>query len=446
MTEENPNTKRQWLWEQCTPENLLIFLIFVGGVIMLILAGILLHEALSMWWDGSELKNSYDLLRVLILSIGGVGAAIALWFSRERLDTFLAQLQVQIDQDFNDRLGRGVKLLADENVVIRSAGVRALVDLADNANDEQKPLVANIIYDFFHEKIRIRRGNNDKRLEEEVGQDMQNALDFLINLSLDERDKLLPQRLTGGRLDFHNLDFSYLDFINKNLKKIDFSGSRFCEITLERGAIIEDVKFSDAKIASATFTEIEIRDSAFVNGEIMGITFSQLTIKNSNFSSAKIEQTSFFDVKIVGSEFNDAQFIGGRFAGNVTLSSRDNLPKFICTEFFYTGFDSPDEINSDDIFELCYYHKDVQITFNLNKNRGYISTLGMKVFVESDKPWSGQPVEARIALEIAEWKFEQTKETSTNIDEQKADIAALANELKAAEAQLQRRRDKFNNP
>ena len=483
MIEKKPdiNIKRQSLWERCTFDNILISIIFIGGGAMLILAVILFVNVLLMLRGESE--DLYESVRNLILSMGGVGAAIGLWFADRRQKVFLKQVdeqskqvhalskqvqvqveqvnvqskqvqvlseqvKVQADQSFNERLGRGVELLGKEDVSIRSAGVRVLVDLANSTTEAQKSLVANIIYDFFCDKASARHDENNKRLPpvEARRQDLQNALDFLIGLSLNERKKLLPNQINNDKLKLTHLDFSHLNFSSRILKNINFSASYLCEINFEKKAIIENVNFFLARIEFLMLEAAEIRNSNFLSVKITNSWFISCAFEKSNFTNATIEQTSFLDVKIADSEFGRVQFIGGRFAGKVNLSSKDNLPKFICTEFWHTEFDSPDEINSDDIFELCYYHKDVQITFNLNKNRGYISTLGMNVFVESDKPWSGQPVEARIALEIAEWKLEQTRETSTDIDKQKKDIAALANELKAAEAQLQRRRDKFNNP
>ena len=109
-------------------------------------------------------KDLYETVRNLIWSIGGVGAAIGLWFANQRQKTFSAQVQGEVDQSFNERLGRGVELLANEDVVMRSAGVSALVDLANNATDVQKPIVVNIIYDFFHSNASIKYDKNGEPL------------------------------------------------------------------------------------------------------------------------------------------------------------------------------------------------------------------------------------------------------------------------------------------
>ena len=70
------------------------------------------------------------------------------------------QLRVQAYQSFNDRLERGVELLADENVVMRCAGIRVLVDLIDSSTEAQKTIVGSIIYDFFRYKATDKSSNN----------------------------------------------------------------------------------------------------------------------------------------------------------------------------------------------------------------------------------------------------------------------------------------------
>ena len=391
----------------------LVLLIFVGGGILLALAVILFLDAFQIWRNGLDFKNSYDLLQPLIWSIGGVGAAIGLCFATQRQVTFSAQVQGEIDQNFNERLGRGVELLAKDNMVMRSAGTSILVDLADNATEAQKPLVANIIYNFLLDNAKIKYNKDGKRrpiLEEESRQDVQSALDFLIDLSLDEREKLLPKRLfSRGRLILHSLDFSYLDFTSKKIEKIDFTDSYFYEITFEKGTIIKHANFSHAKIASALFSKIEIRNSSFANGEIIGLRLYHSTIKNSNFSGAKIEETSFVGVEIVDSEFGDAQFIGGEFSGKIKLSSKNNLPKFICTEFWGAVFDSPDEIYSDDIFKSCYCHEYLRLPF-LNESEKYEFKMDDrgKVFVKGSS-WPGESVRKRVLVEITEHKLKNTK-------------------------------------
>ena len=90
-------------------------------------------------------------------------------------------------------------MLADEkNVVICCAGLQVLEDLADNANDRQRAIVLNIIYNFLRDNARVNMEDGNKprsrnqedmedlneprfRTREDTTQDLQDALDILIS-------------------------------------------------------------------------------------------------------------------------------------------------------------------------------------------------------------------------------------------------------------------------
>ena len=90
----------------------------VAGIAVLSATALTIFVVIIMSWCGAvslEGKTSVgDLLRTLILCIGGIGTAIGLDIAIKRQDKFLKQVQVQIDQGFNDRLGRGVEKLIAE--------------------------------------------------------------------------------------------------------------------------------------------------------------------------------------------------------------------------------------------------------------------------------------------------------------------------------------------
>ena len=253
----------RWLWRWRTLNGIFVGIIFLGFSVMLVLATLQAREVFRMLWDGVAFKGLDDKsVRNLIFSIGGVGAAIGLWFARERLNLFAAQVQGEIDQRFNDRLGRGAELLAKDNVSMRISGLSVLIDLARNATEDQKPVVGDVIDEFFRNKLRIRHDDNGKRippLKEEVGQDVQNALGFLINLSLDERRRLFPSRLVGDKLDFSHLDFSHLSFTSQTLENIDFSDSTFDQTIFKHRARLKMLIFIVLKLKALNFLALKLK-------------------------------------------------------------------------------------------------------------------------------------------------------------------------------------------
>ena len=457
-------------------DRLLISIIFVGGVIMLALAVRLFWKVRPIWWDGSELKNPYDHLQPLIWSIGGVGAAIGLWFANQRQKTSSEQVQVQVDQSFNDKLGRGVELLADEkNVVMRCAGLQVLEDLADNANGRQRAIVLNIIYNFFRDnaKANMEDGNEPCfRAREDTTQDLQDALDILINLSLNDRKKLLPKRLVAGRLNFCKLDFSHLVFANKTLENINFSQAimekaNFFHATIKdvnfTHAIINEVEFTYAIIENVDFTYAIIKESDFGHGNEHGIIvssyFISTTIENSTFSYVTIENANFSDVEIMNTTFNSVEFMGGILGSKkkMKISSQDDLPEFFCTEFGYTEFDFANKTNSSDFFESCYCRKGLHLPF-LNDGEKYEHILGRGYVFIDGSSWPGENVPKRIEVEITRRKLQNRRDllqisehsaemfgdSDKRVRKLKDEVEDLEKKLRAAEADLESDTKKHN--
>ena len=448
-------------------DRLLISIIFVGGVIMLALAVRLFWKTRPIWWDGSELKNPYDLLQPLIWSIGGVGAAIGLWFANQRQKTLSEQVQTQVeqaqaqtDQSFNDRLGRGVELLAKEDMVMRCAGIRVLVNLAHNATDAQKPIVGNIIFDFFRNEASISAEDEKKRasilnkkatisiireyeppsaLEKENRQDVQNALDFLINVDINERKKMYPNWLDNGLLNFRHLDFKHLDFSDKTLKNIDLSYSyirdaKFDNASIENGkidhSVIEGVNFYKVKIGHAFFwgthinshfLESQITDSVIKYGAIVRSRFSDVSFKKVGFYGLEFDSTDIKNSKIMDVKFGGVQFKQGTFESKneIKVSSKDRLPHFVSTDLKLTIFDFDDKIDPRGFFDLCYYGAK-QKSPKMDDSRRYDLLEGrFKVFVKSKERWSENPVDEWVNWEREEayWRM-PAEEDEENMLEQ----------------------------
>ena len=408
-----------------------VFLVVVGGIFAVLMG----------WWDIIDPKGATsqgDLLRNLILCIGAIGGVYGLHLATERQKTFS-------HQGFNDRLGRGVELLAKDGVVMRCAGLQILEDLVDNADDGQREIVLNIIYNFFRDnaKINIEDGNEPRfRTREDTTQDLQDALDILINLSLDDREKLLPKRLVAVWLNFSKLDFSHLDFSDKTLENLDFSkaimeDANFWRATIRNvnftyatimgdkqsnnhftHAIIKNVNFARAIIKKVDFSGAKIENSHFEHapghenghGNIVSSVFAYTTIENSTFSNMTIEDAKFIDVEMINTEFHSVEFLGGHFEFSskkkMKISSQNDLPEFFCTEFRHIEFDFADEINSSEFFKLCYCHKNqYQHLSFLSEDKKYEYIWEREnVFVDSGS-WSGESVNKRVLVETLKHKL-----------------------------------------
>ena len=452
--------------------------IWVFSITVIVVVGLLILS----WRDLLKIEAS-ELLRLLTFCVGGIGAAIGLKIAIERQDKFseqvqvqIDQVQVQVDQSFNDRLGRGVELLKDEkkdekNVVMRCAGLKVLEDLADNADGGQREIVLDIIYNFFHDnaKIKIEDGNKPRpRTQEKTTQDLQDALDILISLPINDREKLLSKRLVDGRLDFRKLDFrkldfSHLDFSGKTLENLDFSEA-VMDRTSFAGAIIKNVNFLwPKKNRDVDLSHAKIINSQFSSGDMVRSYFGSTTIENSTFFSMRIEDANFSNVEIINTKFESVEFIGGQFSSKkkMKVSSHDpfdpfdDLPRFFCTEFRNTKFDFADKTNLSYFFKSCYCPEDEDLPF-LNEGKKYRYTIDRgNVFVDGSS-WSGESVPKRVAVEIARRKLRNAErllsiDLSTgfveNIKELKDKVEDIKKELRAAEKDLENDTNKHNpNP
>ena len=470
------------LWQWHTLNNIFIFIILVGLGVMLTLAVPFSLDLIFILWRDSDVEVLYEYIRNLSLSIGGVGAAIGLLIATQRQKTFSEQVQVQIDQSFNEKLGRGVELLTDENVVMRSAGIRVLEDLANNANEAQKTIIANIIYEFFQNRIKIKRKNNKPlpMSEKEKRRDVQSALDYLTSLPLGEREKLLPNRLVNdwqvdsqlvegrlvdGILDFRNLDFSYLEFNSNMLERIDFSESCFYETTF-------GMKYSD------DFSMV-IGSNRPPENTICHCVFTFARIKNTIFSETSIESSYFhgIDIDFSSVTFPRVEFWGGGFslkggiripsksasrskltsrAKSVVLSkmasqSKSILPCFIGVDFSDQDFNFANNLKSnrffksDKFFKFYYYPKDKRPSSKVDASRGYMEGVhGINVFVlpkkdSEEEDWSGQPAREWVEVEMAQWKFMRIKSLArfgSRYDEK--DVTEAEDNFKRVEENLHR--------
>ena len=263
------------------------------------------------WLGGIDVDNAVsagDLLRSFILLLGVIGGGYGLYLSVKRQKTFSDQVQVQVDQSFNDRLGRGVKLLANENTAICCAGVQILKDLVDNANDRQKSIIAKIIYDFFRDKTKIEydeTGYYNDRVKGKTTQDLQDAIDILINLPLNIRQKL---RANGeSQLDFQHLNFNHLSLRCKKLEQVDFSHSRFSGTNF----FIDEIK--NAKFDSAEFMLFKFTDIKFTNVEFINTEFVHGSFVNARFKGVKFTHTKLIEANLNNVSFEDTYFIQGNF-------------------------------------------------------------------------------------------------------------------------------------
>ena len=440
---------------------LVAIIIFVLSVV----AGAILVVLILGWCDIISFEgqtSAGDLLRTFILCIGAIGGVYGLHLATKRQKTFSDQVQVQVDQSFNDRLGRGTELLTNKNVVMRCAGLQVLQDLMDNANDKQKAIVSRIIYDFFCDKAKLKyhkNGNHCARSRKNTTQDLQDALDILINFPLFLRQDL--SEIYEHKLDFRSIDFSHLALMCKRLEmfkfidscffrtkfhideivNVDFTRTNFGRVGFDRVSF-SYVNFCDIKFDGVRFREIDLRYTYFMTIEFTTINFSKCCFIDVAFDDAELEEVTF----------DEAYFIGGKFQirNPIKISSYSDLPNFIGTKIESTEFNFSTGMNPKDYFELCYSPKGQQPSQPsiIDDSRIYErGAHGFDVFVqpETKEDWSGQLVSEWVAMEIAQWKLEHIEYLSPS-GLAKTDTSEAIIELENATKTLHNFQEKLGLP
>lgn len=177
----------------------------------------------------SEKLLSNETIRNVILTLGGVGGFYALIISKRRQDRFEEQIKLTQKQTnyaqrqvFNDQLGRGVEMLANENQAsIRMAGIRILQEMSKIDNQERKELIRNILVDFVHdEKIGITR------------KEINTAIFTILCVNTDQ--PITIENLDLSNLHFQNLTLKNVSFRNCHLTNTSFNETSFsiCHFTL----------------------------------------------------------------------------------------------------------------------------------------------------------------------------------------------------------------------
>lgn len=93
-------------------------------------------------------------IRTAVLTIGALGGAYGLVITARRQSVLEKQTQQGQDQLFNDRLGRGVEMLAHDSMAIRVAGIKVLEDLA--LTSKKSDIIKNILDSYLQTNAQIK--------------------------------------------------------------------------------------------------------------------------------------------------------------------------------------------------------------------------------------------------------------------------------------------------
>ena len=224
-------------------------------------------------------ENLFEILRLLVLILGGVVAFYGLIIASKRQSNFEEQvrqnqvtLKAQQRQNFNDQLGRAVEMLANQDQTsIRMAGVRILQESGKSSNIKRKQLVKEILVDYIHDKANL---DNPKPYKFKT--EIETAITAVASIQA-------SKGLTFQKLRLNDLRF------------------KFCKLT--------DVRFLSCEIKNTHFYKTTFENCGFYECDLTKARFSRSTFKNIvdfkvDLSSADIREIEGIEPK----DFKDAYY------------------------------------------------------------------------------------------------------------------------------------------
>jgi uncharacterized protein YjbI with pentapeptide repeats len=340
-----------------------------------------------------------EAVRVWIFSVGLIGGGYGLVLAAIRTEKFATQVENSQAQLFNDRLGRGVELLSNEELTLRSAGVRILEDLGGNSSPQQINLIINILNDFLNSKGKLGEVRKEqdgdfkicryapismKKTSREERIDLENCLNTILKLA---------ERLGE--------DNYYLALKNLDLRKLQFQSSSGLPISLRA----KDCDFSEADINLANINDITIWDCNLSKTTSEGVSLSYVRLSFCygymlDIHRRKLDAVSFYSSNLCRGIFKDSIFSGVAFEGcrldgtNFTGATFEDVKfkscTFLCTDFSGVDLAGTSGITQEE-FSKIIYDKDNPPTnipkdLELPKDRTYErrESYPYECFVKSD--------------------------------------------------------------
>lgn len=374
-----------------------MFVIFATALFLIILAMII-------WWNDDDLSSH---LRNIILLVGVIGGAYGIFLASERQKTFSRQIDNAQEQLFNERLGRGAKLLAHDNVTMRRAGIRVLSDLGSASSVKQAELIVHIIHDYL-----TKHTQNDNDISPSKSyMDIENGYNEK-NLMIEVISSLIAQHGLGyNNFSFRDLNLSHLSFDNAIMNSADFSESKF-----------ESAKFNYTKLSDTDFGKAQLHRTNFYCAELIRANFVYAKLSNTDFTGANLKYAKFedqeelSDVRFTGAKLYSCDFRGANLMHAKFSGAKMNGLDCSCANFLFVIGLQQEQVDTI-IFQEGFNPMQIDSKLTLPASRAYsyednVNNPNIKRFIKSDAPWSEQLVDEWVEKEIAEAEEENRRKTS----------------------------------
>ena len=395
--------KRLWEWMK---ENSLSLIKKVWGIIFELLFGVLLVGlGLLLFWlwdvfdfssliegasDGTgaqppvTFSNLSEFIRAAFIGVGVIGAGYGLYLAAKRTEKFATQVENSQAQLFNDRLGRGVELLPNDEMIMRSAGIRILENLGENSSPQETALIVDILFNFLNSKGKVKKiipkqgilnkitklapiSITETNREERI--DIENCLNTILKLAErlgeDSADSELMNldlrklKLTSGGMSFFHLNMINCDLTEAQItvKEIEIVRMTACNLSLT-----DFLCSSLSKIVAIHFCYCYL--SGFRGFKFRETFFYLSNLSRAFFTNATLSRVDFIDCNLDGANFTNATFEDVKFESCT----------FLCTDFSGVDLAGVSGITQEELNKIIYDEKNLPIPFKglkLPEDRAY---------------------------------------------------------------------------
>ena len=303
-----------------------------------------------------SLKDSVSVVQLVLASVAGAGALVALVVAYRRQKIAEADSVHDRTRVFNERFIAVAAQLGDAQPAVRLAGVHAMAALADDWKNNRQTCV-DVLCAYLRLPYDPDPGDTATLVDKAAYKANREVRHTIIRLIRDHLRPGMPKSWQGLNLDFTGVifdggDFSFAEFRGG---QVYFNNAKFCS---------GQVSFVGAEFCGA---QVDFYTTEFCGGLVYfgSAKFSGgwVSFPNAKFSSGQVDFSgatvsrgllSFINAEFCGGrvDFTGAEFSGGRvrFGGAEFSSGQVNFngAKFCGGEVDFLGaWFSSDEVNFD---------------------------------------------------------------------------------------------------
>lgn len=299
------------------------------GVGLTILFGGWLHP------ETPETVSHSETVRNVGLIIGGILAFLFAWWravvaerQADAAQGHVATSQRQADTAhqslLNDRYQRGTEMLGSEVLAVRLGGIYALQELAGERPREYHVQIMRLLCAFIRNPTGIlANAEQDETspdgssyistLREDiqaavtaignrgtVGREIEQAMDFRLDLRGADLSGADMQGLNFSRADLRRATLIYADLIEANL-----SGGFLNQANLYR-AVLDGADLSGTHLERARLARCQARQAVFTRAHLLACDFSRSSLQLADFSEVRVYSSTFFEATLEDANLSGA--------------------------------------------------------------------------------------------------------------------------------------------